>query len=128
MRKPAILGCLVLLSATLLAQQPVPMGKTSDSAKNYRAADGATLSKNSSDDDLTRALNESYSNDPEFSDVRVQVKHRKVTLAGTVLTTGAKRRAEKMAAQTAGVRDVRDHMKIGESGDRAGEVLTSSAQ
>jgi hypothetical protein len=128
MSKSALVGCLVFVSAALLAQQPVPTGKVSDSAKNYRAADGTTLSKNSSDDDLARALNESYSNDPEFSDLRVQVKHRKVTLAGTVITEGAKRRAEKMAAQTVGVRDVRDRLKIGETRNRTGEVLTSSVQ
>jgi osmotically-inducible protein OsmY len=127
MKKGAFWIGMVLASGMLLAQQPMPMGKMSDSAKNYRSVDGTVLSKHSSDDDLARALNESYANDPEFSNVQVTVKHHRVTLAGTVVTKDAKQRAEKTAVNMAGVRDVRDRLKVGVDNPRRPETEVSTA-
>lgn len=89
------------------------MGTTTDTGKNYRLPDGTTLSKNPSDQDLTRALYERYSGDPELTNIQVTVHHRRVTLAGVVGSKDFKSRAEKLAMNTAGVRDVRNKLKVG---------------
>ena len=122
-----ILGCVVMVSGMMLAQQPVPVGKVDSSAKNYRSMDGTPLSKHSSDDDLARALDESYGNNPEFAGVQVAVKHRKVTLTGNVVTNSAKDRARDVAEHTAGVRSVHNHLKLGEVDDEKRAVMMTSA-
>lgn len=102
----------VFLSSLLLAQQPIPTGKASDSGKNYRAADGTLLTNKSSDVDLARALNESYANDPEFNGVQVTVKHHLVTLAGSVESKDARKRAQSVAQHFEGVSEVRNRLKV----------------
>jgi hypothetical protein len=102
----------VFVSGLLCAQQPAPMGKTSESTRNYRSADGTVLSKNSSDEDLARALYESYANDPEFGNVQVTVKHHFVTLVGSVETKDDRKRAAYVAQHMEGVRDVRNRLKL----------------
>jgi osmotically-inducible protein OsmY len=127
MGKRVVLGCVVMVSGILFAQQPVPVGKTDTSAKNYRSLDGSPLSKHSSDDELARALNENYGNNPEFGGVQVTVKHRKVTLSGTVVTNSAKDRARDVAEHTVGVRSVRNHIKLGDvDTDKRAVVMTSA--
>lgn len=105
------------------------MGKAGDSGKNYHSPDGTTLSKNSSDEDLARALNENFGNDPEFGNVQVAVKHHKVTLAGTVDSKDARNRAEKLAENTAGVRYVHNRLKLGDSQPRnASSMVTAPTE
>lgn len=108
-----LVGCMIMLSGMLLAQQPVPTANASP-GKNYRAADGSALSNKSSDEELARSLNESLADDPEFHDVTVKVKHHSATLEGMVASKDAKKRAESMASHTAGVRYVRNRLKVGD--------------
>ena len=128
MGKRVLLGSVVLISGILVAQQPVPMGKVDASARNYHAADGTLLSNHSTDEQLARALNESYGNDPEFGSVQVIVKHHKVTLLGNVQTKDAKRRAQGVAEHTAGVRSVRNHLKLGDVDMQKRAVIMTSSQ
>lgn len=123
MGKHLVLSCALLLSGTLLSQQPVPMGKSSDSTRNYLSADGSTLTKDSSGEELMRALDGSYSNDPAFNHVQVAVKKHNVTLNGTVPDRDARKRAEKIATGTEGVRYVRNNLKI----DRSDQPQKASA-
>lgn len=102
----------VLIAGALYAQQPVATGKIDSSSINYRGASGSALNKHSSDDELVRGLDAAYSNAPEFSNVLVQSKHHNVTLTGSVESKEAKKRAEKIAMTTAGVRSVRDRLKV----------------
>jgi osmotically-inducible protein OsmY len=111
MVKTVLVGVLLSAFSTAWGQQPVAVGKTDD-AKNYHAADGTGLSKDSSDAELTRSLDQSFSNDPQFNNVQVTVKHHRVVLTGAVASKDAKRRAERLAQNTEGVRDVRDHLKV----------------
>ncbi len=127
MRTLALFGGLLLLSTFLVAQQPMPMGKTDNSARNYRADDGTMLSKSTSDDQLARSIQESLSNDPELNSVIVQVKHHRVTLTGYVVTNDAKHRAENVAEHTASVRSVRDKLKLGDAESAQRSSLLSAA-
>lgn len=117
MAKRIMVALSMLVSAVLVAQQPVPMGKVDNSSRNYRSADGTVLSKHSSDSDLERALNEDFGNNPEFSGVQVAVKHHSVTLRGSVLSKEAKKRAERVAQHTVGVNFVHNRIKVGENRD-----------
>ncbi len=126
MHKPALLGCAVFLTGVLFAQQPSPMAKAGESGKNYRSPDGNALSKNSSDEDLTRALNESFSNDPEFGGVQIFVKHHKATLSGTVDTKEAKNRAEKIAGDTEGIRYVHNRLKLAGAHPRNSSTMSAA--
>lgn len=101
-----------LLSGVLYAQQPVATGKLDSASVNYKGASGPALDKHSSDDDLVRGLDAAFGNAPEFSNVLVQSKHHNITLSGTVASKDARKRAEKLALNTAGVRNVRDHLKV----------------
>ena len=121
----ALVGCAALLLGSAIAQQPSPMGTVNDSGKNYRLPDGTTLSRNPSDEDLVRALYERYSGDPELRNIQVTVHHRRVTLAGVVISKDFKTRAEKLAFNTAGVRDVRNKLKIGEQHSQSRESMLS---
>lgn len=123
----ALLGCAALLLGSAFAQQPSPMGASTDSGKNYRLPDGTTLSKNPSDQDLMRALYERYSGDPELTNIQVTVHHRRVTLSGVVVSKAFKARAEKLAFNTAGVRDVRNKLKVGERHPQSRESVLSES-
>jgi osmotically-inducible protein OsmY len=123
----ALIGCAALLLGPAIAQQPSPMGSVNDSGKNYRLPDGTTLSKNPSDEDLTRALYERYASDPELTNIQVKVHHRRVTLAGVVLSKDFKSRAEKLALNTAGVRDVNNKLKVGVPHPQARESILSAS-
>src|SRR6266704_925054 len=127
MNKRFLLGLVVFLAGVMLAQQPVPTGKSSDSGKNYRSPDGTLLTKKSSDADLARALNESYANDPEFYNVQVTVKHHLVTLAGSVETRDAKKRAQSVAQHFEGVREVQNRLKLGAARAAQRDSTLSSA-
>lgn len=126
MRTPSSIALLFVMSGMLLAQQPVPMGKSDDSPRISRSADGTMLSKKASDDDLERALYHDYANDPVFAEVQVKVKHHTVNLAGTVDTKNAKRRAEDIALHTTGVRYVHNTLKVN-GATRADRATESSA-
>ena len=126
MPKTAIASCVLLLSGVLLAQQPSPMGKAGDSGKNYQAPDGTSLSKNSSDEVLSRALNETFGNDPEFSNVQVAVRHQKATLTGMVDSKDAKNRAENLAEKTVGIRYVHNRLKLPNSRPKAASSMLSA--
>jgi hypothetical protein len=91
MRIQVMCAALFLFSGLLSAQQPVPMGKIDNSSRNYNAGDGTTLDKHSSDEVVARAVQQSLSNDPELSDVQVQVKHHRVTLRGIRIYQGSQR-------------------------------------
>lgn len=114
-----------VISGILLAQQPVPMGKSDDAPRTSRSADGTMLTKKSSDEDLERALYQDYENDPMFTGLQVKVKHHTVKLAGTVETKNAKRRAEDIAIHTTGVRYVHNILKVNE-GTRPERTVESS--
>ncbi len=103
------------------------MGKSGGSGKNYQSSDGTLLSKNSSDEDLARALNEGYANDPEFENVQITVKHHKVTLVGTVDSKDAKIRAQELAENTEGIRYVQNRLKVGDPHSRNSSSLLSTA-
>lgn len=103
------------------------MGAVNDSGKNYRLPDGTTLPKNPSDEDLTRALYERYASDPELTNIQVTVHHRRVTVAGLVISKDFKARAEKLAMNTAGVRDVRNKLKVGTARPQARESILSES-
>ena len=117
--------CLLLSVGIAFAQSPTPVGKSSN-GKNYRAADGSLLSNNTSDEALQQALSDNYTNDPEFSGIRVSVRHHRVTLEGSVINKDARRRAERMAEDTAGVRSVRSRLKLADSRDVRGLSVAES--
>jgi osmotically-inducible protein OsmY len=123
----ALVGCAALLLGSAIAQQPSPMGTVNDSGKNYRLADGTTLSKNPSDEELMRALYERYAGDPELVNIQVTVHHRRVTLAGAVVSKDFKSRAEKLAMNTAGVREVRNKLKVASSRQQSHEAVFSAS-
>jgi osmotically-inducible protein OsmY len=113
--KKVLLCCCLLNCMAAWGQQPIAVGKVDDSSKNYHSADGAALSKESSDAELARSLDQAFGNDPRFSNVQVAVKHRRVVLTGDVDSKDVKRRAEQLAENTAGVREVRDHLKVNDA-------------
>src|SRR3954464_6208327 len=127
MMNRALLCSALLITGTLLAQQPIPVGKVNTSAKNYRAADGSQLSKNSSDIDLESAVNESLADNPEYRNVRAAVHHHHVTLTGDVPTKSIKNRAETDAGRFVGVRSVKNKLKVADT-DAKRATMTSSAQ
>ncbi len=127
MQSPALLFLAVLSIGTLLAQQPVAVGKVHDSSRNYHGADGTSLDKNSSDSELQRSLDASVSNDPELRNVQVAVHHHNATLTGLVTSKRAKSRAEELVAHTEGVRNVRNHLKVGEGQAERRETLSTEA-
>lgn len=127
MPKTAIASCILFLSGVLLAQQPSPMGKAGDSGKNYRSPDGTLLSKNSSDEELARSLNESFGNHPEFANVQVAVRHHKATLSGMVDSKDAKSRAENLAENTVGIRYVRNRLKLPNSRPKEATSMMSAS-
>ena len=120
-------GTFCLFSSLLLAQQPVATGKLDRAARNYEAGDGSTLSKNSTDDDVARALRQALANDPELSGVQVQVKHHQVTIMGSVPTKDARERAYTIAQHLESVRSVRDRVRLGEpsAGEKNSVVSTA---
>jgi osmotically-inducible protein OsmY len=113
MKNYALVFCLFSAFGIALAQQPVPMAKVNDSARNYRGADGSLLTSKATDDDLQQALYNAYGEDPDFSQIQVKVKKHRVTLTGKVLNRDVRRRAEEVATHTAGVRAVRNDLKVG---------------
>ncbi len=128
MQNRALLCSVFFLVGTLFAQQPIPVGKTHSSAKNYRAADGSQLSKNSSDAELASAINESLADNPEYRGVRATVHKHNVKLSGNVSTKGAKSRAEYDAGRFVGVRSVKNSIKVGDMESPQRTTITSSAQ
>ena len=112
MTSRVLVSGVLLIAGALYAQQPVATGKFDPSATNYRGSSGSALNKHSSDDDLVRGLDAAYSNAPEFANVLVHAKHHNVTLSGTVESKEAKKRAEKIALTTAGVRNVQNRLKV----------------
>lgn len=113
MKNYALVFCLFSAFGIALAQQPMPMAKVNDSARNYRGADGSVLTGKTGDNDLQQALYSAYGEDPDFSQVQVKVKKHRVTLTGKVLNRDARRRAEQVAIHTEGVRAVRNDLKVG---------------
>ncbi len=127
MRIRALLCSALLISGTLLAQQPIPVGKLNGSSKNYRSADGTRLTKNSSDAELEGAINESLTDNPEYRDVRATVNKHRVTLTGDVMDKHVKRLAESDVNRFAGVRGVKNQLKIVTSDDPKRSTLTTEA-
>ena len=114
MFRRALMASLLLLCGAAWCQQPVAVGVTNDS-KNYHSASGSALTNNSSDAELARSLDQSFSNDPRFGNVQIAVKHHRVVLMGSVESKDAKRQAEHLALNTVGVRDVRNRLKVAET-------------
>lgn len=123
MVKRALVASLLLACGAVWCQQPVAVGKVDDSAKNYRSAGGGVLSSHSTDAELARSLDETFSNNPQFANIQVAVKHHRVVLTGTVVSKDAKQRAETVAQNTEGVRSVRDRLKV-----RATSAVETAAQ
>lgn len=128
MRTTGLIALSFVMSGIVLAQQPVPMGKSDDTPRTSRSADGTMLTKKSSDEDLERALYQDYENDPLFTGLQVKVKHHTVKLAGTVETKDAKRRAEDIALHTTGVRYVHNNLKVTEGRRPERNVESSTAR
>lgn len=126
MRCRALLCSVLLVTGALFAQAPVPVGKVQTSAKNYRGADGTTLSKNSSDSELENAINAGLSDNPEFREVRASVHKHHVTLMGNVSDKDVKHRAESKADHFVGVRSVKNKIKVGEMETQRATISTSA--
>ena len=127
MKIRALLCSAFLIAGTLLAQQPIPVGKMNESSRNYRGADGSVLSKSSSDSDLENAINQSLSDNPEFRGVRASVKHHRVTLSGEVEMKSAKREAESQVSRFVAVRSVKNKIRIAQLNTDNRATMTSSA-
>ena len=82
-----------------------------------------------SDDRLQEEISDRLMADDwvDASDIEVRVKNGEVTLNGTVDDRGAKRRAEDIAEQVMGVRDVMNQIRVDSSGE-ARQQSTSTSQ
>jgi osmotically-inducible protein OsmY len=98
-----------------------------DRQQNHRGKGPRNYSR--SDDRIKEDVNDRLSDDPwiDATEIDVTVSNGEVTLTGTVNERTAKRRAEDIAEQVSGVKNVENRIRVGQNSSRDSSDTGSSA-